>query len=336
MNVLVHFNGVFAKNAGVSRCVLDSNKVFLKKGIKTTLLYGYGSETQSYLGALSGKFHFMHHSPLTALFFARAIKGKEFDTVHSHTPEAAFDAVIARFLFGKKYKIVVHLHGLDKALRREWLREVENGLTRYSLRQDLYLHASIFKSWFAFKYADSFTAVSRSVAKQAKALYNVEAEVIPNSVDCRDLKKIPKSKATKQLGLGAKPVVLFVGNASWVKGLKYLAEAVEELNVQLLVVGMENDAEISGFLGEKVRFEGVVAQKKLALYYSAADVLCVPSVYEGFGLMYAEAQCFSLPCIGCKDTGAEETIENGKNGFLVGKRSPLEIRRALKRILAVK
>jgi len=49
-------------------------------------------------------------------------------------------------------------------------------------------------------------------------------------------------------------------------------------------------------------------------------VLCVPSIYEAFGLMYAEATCVGLPSIACKGTGAEEIIENGKNGFLVGKR----------------
>ncbi len=335
MKVLMHFNGAYSNNAGVSRVVLGLGEALEEKGIGMDYLYGYNvpNGKHSYLNALNGKLHFLHHSPLTALMFARWIKGKEFDVVHSHTPEAAFDAVIARALLRKKYKLTVHLHGLDKALRTEWLKEVENGMATFSLRQELYLRVSIFKAWFAFRYAGSFIAVSHSVARQAKTLYGVDAEVAPNSVDCGKFKKIRKTKARKLLGLGEKPVVLFVGNASWVKGLKYLVEAVKEIDALLLVVGLEKDEETSLSLGEKVRFEGIVDQKKLSLYYSAADVLCVPSVYEAFGLVYAEAACFSLPCVGCKGTGAEEIIENGKNGFLVEKRNPREIRSAIKRII---
>jgi len=335
----MHYNGAYSTNAGVSRVALGLGKALEKKGIGIDYLYGYSAPKgmHSYLSGLNGRLHFLHHSPLTALLFAKWIKGKEFDVVHSHTPEAAFDAVIARALLRKKYKIVVHLHGLDKGMRKEWLKEVKNGFVDYSIKQDLYLRASIFKSFFGMKFSDSFTSVSSFVAGQAKRFYGCNSTVVPSTVDCSEFKKTPKEKAKKNLGLEKEFVVLFVGNASWVKGLKYLAEAVSGLeNTLLLVVGMWANCEVKDFLKEKVRFDGPVKHGLLAQYYCAADVLCVPSVYEAFGLIYAEAECLGVPCIGSRGTGAEEIIRDGKNGFLVEKRNVEELRNAIKKALKKK
>jgi len=339
MNVLMHYNGMYSEDSGVSSVALNQGRALRKKGVKLDFLFGYSKERKmsSYLDALSGALHFLYHTPLTALYFAGFIRGKKVDIVHSHTPEAAFDACIARFLLGRNYKIVVTLHGLDRAMRKEWKHEIKNGLARYSLKQELYLLFSMFKSWFAFELADEFISVSSKVAEQARLFYGIESIVIQNSVNCSSLKKIPKQKARKELGFGKEQTVLFVGNSSWVKGLGYLAEVVNKKpNSRLVVVGMQNDEETKLLLGNRVSFIGTIPKTKLGKYYSAADVLCVPSVYEAFGLMFAEAQCFGLPCIGCEETGAEETIENGKNGFLVKKRSVQEIVSALGKIKKLK
>jgi len=116
-------------------------------------------------------------------------------------------------------------------------------------------------------------------------------------------------------------VILFVGNNDWVKGLSYLVDAIANLNnVKLVIVGLIEDKQIKEKLGDRVCFVGQIEHEKLAEYYSMATMLCVPSVYEAFGLIYGEAMCYGLPCIGSKGTGAEETIVDGYNGFLVEKR----------------
>ena len=43
----------------------------------------------------------------------------------------------------------------------------------------------------------------------------------------------------------------------------------------------------------------------------------MPYAYEGFGIAILEAMAFGLPAIGCQDGAAGETINHGKNGFLL-------------------
>ncbi len=333
MRVLMHYNGAYSKSAGVSRVVLSLGKALEEKGVQVDYAFGYDAPQAmfNYLQPLKGTLHFLHHTPLTALFFANFIKDKDYDIVHSHTPEAAFDAVIARLLLRKKYKIVVHLHGLDKAIYEEWKKELKLKRTSFSLTTFLYLKASIFKNWFAIKLADTFTCVSKTVKKEAKKFYGIDAVVVPNAVDCKEFKKFNKIAVRKQLGFNASDfIVLWVGNSAWLKGLSYLTEALCKLpEAKLIVVGLNTQTETLAKLPNRVMFTGYLNRHKLTKYYSMADILCVPSLYEGFGLVYAEACCFGLPCIACKGTGAEEIIENGFNGFLVRKRSVKELKEAL-------
>lgn len=336
----MHYNGAYSKSAGVSRVVLGLGNALKKKGLQIDFAFGYDAPQgmHSYLQALKGKLHFLHHTPITALLFANFIKDKEYDIVYSHTPEAAFDAVIARLLLRKKFKIVVHLHGLDKAIYEEWKKELKLKRTSFNLITFLYLKASIFKNWFGIKLADSFTCISQAVKKEAKKFYNIDAAIVPNAVDCSEFKKFNKLVIRKKLGFEKDDfIVLFVGNVVWRKGLHYLVAAFEQLSMKskLVIVGLR-DKKFEKWLEKKgdgrIFNIGHIPIDKLAEYFSAADVLCVPSLNEPFGLVYAEACCFGLPCIASKGTGAEEIIENGFNGFLVKKRSVTEIKAALKKL----
>ena len=336
MHILIHYNGAYSKNAGVSRVVLGLGEAIAKKGLQVDYAFGYNApkKMHSYLQALNGILHFLHHTPLTALLFAIFIRNKEYDIVYSHTPEAAFDAVLARLLLRKKFKVVVHLHGLDKAIYEEWKKELRLNGANFNLITFFYLKASIFKGWFGIKLADSFTCISRAVKREAKRFYDVDATIVPNAVDCNEFKKFNKLVIRKKLGFDeGEFIVLFVGNAGWIKGLNYLVEALRELpNAKLIVAGLNTQPRILSKLSDRVIFTGYLNKTELSKYYSMADVLCVPSLYEGFGLVYAEACCFGLPCIASKGTGAEEIIEDGFNGFLVEKRSVAEIKDALKKL----
>ena len=66
-----------------------------------------------------------------------------------------------------------------------------------------------------------------------------------------------------------------------------------------------------------VIFTGFVRAELLPFYYKACDVFVLPSVGEGFGIVFLEAMYFSKPCIGAKAGGVPEVVEDGKTGFLV-------------------
>jgi glycosyltransferase involved in cell wall biosynthesis len=66
-----------------------------------------------------------------------------------------------------------------------------------------------------------------------------------------------------------------------------------------------------------VTFTGPKRGNELAQLYSEADVLAVPSSYEGFGIVYLEGMAYGLPAIGTSAGGAREIIADGVNGYLV-------------------
>lgn len=123
--------------------------------------------------------------------------------------------------------------------------------------------------------------------------------------------------------------VLFLGNVIPRKGLRTLLEAVSRTpgKTQLDVVGaltsdpvhaqdMQNLAKRNG-LSSAVRFHGALDNEPLAKMLRRAQVLAVPSSYEGFGIVYLEGMAFGLPAIGTDSGAASEIIHDAGNGYLI-------------------
>jgi glycosyltransferase involved in cell wall biosynthesis len=69
-------------------------------------------------------------------------------------------------------------------------------------------------------------------------------------------------------------------------------------------------------LHQSVTFTGDISDQALYELYRNSDVFVLPSVKEGFGLVFLEAMAFGLPCIGAKATSVPEIIENERSGLL--------------------
>lgn len=70
-------------------------------------------------------------------------------------------------------------------------------------------------------------------------------------------------------------------------------------------------------LGDAVRFLGRVPDDELGALYRRASVFAMPSRQEGFGLVWAEAMWWGLPCIGATADAAGQVIRDGETGELV-------------------
>ena len=69
---------------------------------------------------------------------------------------------------------------------------------------------------------------------------------------------------------------------------------------------------------ERVKFHGFQPWDKLPHYYQQADILCVPSRYDGWGMVVPEGMAAGLPVIGTDSTGAAiELISDRSNGWLI-------------------
>jgi glycosyltransferase involved in cell wall biosynthesis len=119
-------------------------------------------------------------------------------------------------------------------------------------------------------------------------------------------------------------VFLFLGRMKQDKGILDLARAFVSLcgrfgNVCLLLAGPDEEnikekvLEICSQCADKVHVLGYTDEP--AKYMSAADVFCLPSYREGFGLVIIEAAAVGIPSIGSRIYGITDTIDDGKTGF---------------------
>ena len=144
---------------------------------------------------------------------------------------------------------------------------------------------------------------------------------------------IPESEIETRANEPGPLRILFLGNLIHRKGLHTLLSAVESLKskVELNIVGalnfdpaytqaMQAFVTVKG-LSSMVRFHGALDHEPLREQFMRAHVLCVPSSYEGFGIVYLEGMGFGLPAIGTTEGAAGEIIRDGETGFLVPPRS---------------
>jgi glycosyltransferase involved in cell wall biosynthesis len=114
--------------------------------------------------------------------------------------------------------------------------------------------------------------------------------------------------------------VLFVGRLDRQKGVDTLYKALERLGTRAfaLVVGAAVVTERSGALAvpPNARAMGWLAREEIAVLCCAADVLVVPSRWEGFGLVALEAMRCGCAVVASRTGGLPEVIDDGVSGLL--------------------
>src|SRR6266852_6467741 len=155
--------------------------------------------------------------------------------------------------------------------------------------------------------------------------------VIPCGVDTELFQPMDPAKAKDLLELPPDPLLLYVGRLTPIKGLDTLLEAMVAVPepADLLVVGGEHDERDGGHaaalraqvaalgLDRRVRFLRAQPQRRLRLFYAAADVTVMPSHYESFGMVALEAMACGSPVVATRVGGLTTTVRDGVTGFLV-------------------
>jgi len=149
---------------------------------------------------------------------------------------------------------------------------------------------------------------------------------IPGGVDLSFLKPLNKEKCKEALELNGK-VILFVGRLIPTKNLFNLLHAFKKVqsmiaDTKLLIVG---DGALKGDLiratqrlrlNENVIFTGLISFEKLLVYYNAANVFVLPSIFESFSLVSLEAAACGVPIV--ISTGADAFITDfGEDALFV-------------------
>jgi D-inositol-3-phosphate glycosyltransferase len=161
--------------------------------------------------------------------------------------------------------------------------------------------------------------------------------VVPCGVNLALFRPLDKAAARQQLGLAQdESIVLFVGRFAPLKGIDRLLGAIAHLKhhqrLRLVIVGGDGNStpeshrlkrlsrELS--IQDSVTFVGRIEQDMLPPYYSAADVVVVPSHYESFGLVALESLASGTPVVATKVGAMESILREGETGHVVNSGSP--------------
>ena len=164
-------------------------------------------------------------------------------------------------------------------------------------------------------------------AASSSLFQDLRIEVIPFCLDTTKYKPINKQVARESLNLPQEKQLIMFGALAATKdrrkGFHLLIHALQSLNlsewqdkIELVVFGAslsENPID----LGFKTNYLGHLNDDvSLAIVYSAADVMVVPSLQEAFGQTASESLACGTPVVAFDATGLKDIVEHQQNGYL--------------------
>lgn len=266
-------------------------------------------------------------------FWFHEFKRRNFDIVHTHTP------------------FTVGFVGL------RWAQSCEIPVvTTYHTHYDKYVHyVPVFpKPFLRYKIAKHtnfyyncmrwiFTPSEASKSWLLKHSVNVPITVVPTGV--QEGVATDRIAVRKELGISPlSKIMLFVGRLAIEKNIGLLLQSVRlvfesEPNSELWILGdgpMRNEAQQLARqlgIGDRVRFFGFVERRELNRYYGAADVFTFCSKTETQGLVVTEAMTYGLPAVVVSGGGAQDSVDDGVNGYVV-ENSEIEVSQAVLKLFS--
>jgi D-inositol-3-phosphate glycosyltransferase len=274
-------------------------------------------------------------------------KGLSYDLVHSHYWMSGKAAEVLKGSWD--VPVLQMFHTLGK-LKQQIAQTEEEAEGEYRIEGELRAMAA----------ADRIVASTTTEQDQLEGLYGVsreKIEVIPPGVDLSRFYPIPPDEAKEFVGIAPKErMVLFVGRIEPLKGLETLLRALaklasdgalEENCLCLAVIGGDpEDGETRNGeleylmslrkemgLKDLVTFLGKQDQDSLPYYYSASEMVVMPSHYESFGMVALESMACGTPVIASQVGGLVHLVEDGVTGYHVPVEDPLALSKRIQGLL---
>ena len=317
------------------KALVGSEKYFLEllpalenKGIKTSFACIYSKEdkerTLPFIQAMKERGLTIHVKEVPSdkavlscvRFIHQTLKTDSFDLIHSHLIHADFWCALLKKTRRTKLPLISTKHGYDE------IYISKHGFDPTHLKKNLYLRMC--------RFSERSIDYSFAVSNGLKNLFIGAGISHPDKIGVIhhgfDLPQLEQSSSTtfrysdKQLVLLGR-IIPFKGHMYALKALKKATETHPDL--LLLIIGHGDEALIAELnvyieengLTENVRFLGY--QSNIYDYLTRSDVMLVPSIAEGFGLIFLEALNAQLPIIGFDVPATNEIIEHDKTGYLI-------------------
>ncbi|HSH50435.1 MAG TPA: glycosyltransferase family 4 protein [Bacteroidales bacterium] len=187
-------------------------------------------------------------------------------------------------------------------------------------------------------------ATKNSLLKNIDWLNENKIDVVYNGINTSDYSESNTKNLREELKINQESKIIgFVGRLSPQKGIEYLVEAYTKIaevykDTCLLIVGEGELKEycVAEFrklnLSDKVIFTGF--RKDIPNIMRTIDILVLPSLWEGFGIVLVEAMAAQKPCVASRISSIPEIVINGKTGILVDAKNSDALASALSTLLS--
>jgi glycosyltransferase involved in cell wall biosynthesis len=242
------------------------------------------------------------------------------DVVHAHGVWEEVQYQASRACGRSGVPFVIRCCGLldEWSLSRKWLRK------------------AVYRAWRLDRMLEGATAVHCSTAAEAASTgrlgFAAPIVVEPNGVRLEEFVELPQRGAFREsIGRPSAPLILFLGRIHPGKGVEYLIPALLHVTTPgatLVIVGGDsggyrNEMErmvAAHRLNDRVIFTGALSGRQKLEALVDADVFCLPSEHENFGISVIEAMAAGCPVVVSEHVGLKEEI--GKYG--AGSVTPLD------------
>ena len=267
----------------------------------------------------------------------RTNQGIHYDLIHSHYWLSGFLGQWAQECWERPHMVMFHTLGAIKNSTGVGEREPD---LRITTEKQL------------VQTAQRILAPTEREKKHLIDYYDARPEkigVVPCGVNLELFRPVDKATARRRLGFDhQESLVMYVGRLDPLKGLDRLLKAMTFLQHQqrlrLLVVGGDSNQDPESKelkcrartlgISDSVTFAGRVEQENLPPYYSAADVLVVPSYYESFGLVGLESLACGTPVITTPVGAIDGYVRDGETGNVVTPASPRSLANSIDTMIA--
>ncbi len=246
-----------------------------------------------------------------------------------------FNLLLAAWLIKKinpKTKIILIAHGIEV-----W--------DKLNYRHTKMLHC-----------CDRIISVSSFTKNKIMQLHNLPEEkckVLNNCIDPfleKPAIKLKSEVLTKRYGILKEDIVLLtltrLSLKDRYKGYSFVLMALKEIvktkkNIKYILAGSYETNEnkyIENLIEEyklknNVVITGFIAEEELSDHFSLADIYVMPSVKEGFGIVFVEAMYYGVPVIAANADGSTDALLQGKLGILTNPENENEIITAINKML---
>ncbi|MGZ4241802.1 MAG: glycosyltransferase family 4 protein [Actinomycetota bacterium] len=256
----------------------------------------------------------------------------EIDVVHAHDWLVAYAAAAVKNCF--EVPLVSTVHATEYGRHQGWLPGPMNKL----------IHQV---EWWLTYEARRVITCSEYMRDQVHEIFQLPSakqDVIPNGVDMHEFDRPADVEEFRaRLVQGKEKIIFFAGRLEYEKGVQTVLDALplllKDQQVRFYIAGVGTHADelkahaARAGLADRVHFLGFIEEAELRMYYAAADLAVVPSLYEPFGMVALETFASGTPCIAADIGGLRELVVHEATGLRFTPGDPESLAGMIRRLL---